>query len=131
MIEAPAREPRDQHQHTAVRVEVVSRTFISNGRRVEALEAVSLAAAPGEVVAVVGPSGCGKPALLELICGLQPPDLGTVTAEPAALMPQRDLLLPWLTAIDNAGLALRARGASREEARKAAAPWLRRFGLGA
>ncbi len=45
-------------------------------------------------------------------------------------MPQRDLLLPWLSAIDNAGLALRARGISREEARKAAAPWLERFGLG-
>jgi NitT/TauT family transport system ATP-binding protein len=45
-------------------------------------------------------------------------------------MPQRDLLLPWLSAIDNAGLALRARGASRAEARRTAAPWLERFGLG-
>jgi ABC-type nitrate/sulfonate/bicarbonate transport system ATPase subunit len=44
-------------------------------------------------------------------------------------MPQRDLLLPWLSAIDNAGLALRARGASRDEARRTAAPWLERFGL--
>jgi NitT/TauT family transport system ATP-binding protein len=44
-------------------------------------------------------------------------------------MPQRDLLLPWLSALDNAGLALRARGVSREEARRAAAPWLERFGL--
>jgi NitT/TauT family transport system ATP-binding protein len=44
-------------------------------------------------------------------------------------MPQRDLLLPWLSAVDNAGLALRARGASRQEARAAAAPWLERFGL--
>jgi NitT/TauT family transport system ATP-binding protein len=45
-------------------------------------------------------------------------------------MPQRDLLLPWLTAIDNAGLALRARGVARDEARRVAAPWLERFGLG-
>ena len=44
-------------------------------------------------------------------------------------MPQRDLLLPWLTALDNAGLALRARGVSRTQARAAAAPWLERFGL--
>src|SRR5437763_6072417 len=44
-------------------------------------------------------------------------------------MPQRDLLLPWLSAIDNAGLALRARGVPRAEARTAAAPWLERFGL--
>src|SRR5947209_12647651 len=44
-------------------------------------------------------------------------------------MPQRDLLLPWSTALDNAGLALRARGMSRAEARAIAAPWLERFGL--
>jgi ABC-type nitrate/sulfonate/bicarbonate transport system ATPase subunit len=90
---------------------------------------MSLHAARDEVVAVVGPSGCGKTTLLELICGLQRPDTGEVRAAPAALMPQRDLLLPWLSAIDNAGLALRARGASREQARREAAPWLERFGL--
>jgi ABC-type nitrate/sulfonate/bicarbonate transport system ATPase subunit len=90
---------------------------------------MSLRVAPGSVVAVVGPSGCGKTTLLELICGLQSPDTGTVSAEPAVLMPQRDLLLPWLSAIDNAGLALRARGLNREQARAEAAPWLKRFGL--
>jgi NitT/TauT family transport system ATP-binding protein len=90
---------------------------------------MSLRAAPGQIVAVVGPSGCGKTTLLELICGLQAPDEGTVVSAPAALMPQRDLLLPWLNAIDNAGLALRARGMGRDEARAATAPWLERFGL--
>jgi ABC-type nitrate/sulfonate/bicarbonate transport system ATPase subunit len=44
-------------------------------------------------------------------------------------MPQRDLLLPWSSALDNAGLALRARGVSRSRARAKAAPWLARFGL--
>jgi NitT/TauT family transport system ATP-binding protein len=82
-----------------------------------------------EIVAVVGPSGCGKTTLLELVCGLQRPDSGTVHAAPAALMPQRDMLLPWLSALDNAGLALRAAGLSRAEARAAAAPWFARFGL--
>ena len=38
-------------------------------------------------------------------CRLQRPDAGTIDASPAALMPQRDLLLPWLTALDNAALA--------------------------
>jgi len=94
-----------------------------------ALEGLSLRVAPHEVVAVVGPSGCGKTTLLELICGLQNPDAGTVRADPAALMPQRDLLLPWLSALDNAGLALRARGAARTQARARAAPWFERFGL--
>jgi ABC-type nitrate/sulfonate/bicarbonate transport system ATPase subunit len=126
MIEAPVKEPRDLHGPAGVTVEVVSRKFGD----VVALDGVSMRAAPDEMVAVVGPSGCGKTTLLELICGLQRPDSGRVEAAPAALMPQRDLLLPWLDAVDNAALALRARGVSRAEARDAARPWLERFGLG-
>ncbi len=108
----------------------MSRTFVTKRGEVKALDGMSLRAPQGAVVAVVGPSGCGKTTLLELICGLQSPDAGTVTAAPAVLMPQRDLLLPWLSALDNACLALRARGVGREQAREQAAPWLERFGLG-
>ena len=129
MIEAPVQEPRELNGEDSVRVELVSRTFVGRRGQVEALADMSLRAAPREVVAVVGPSGCGKTTLLELICGLQAPDAGTVMSDPAALMPQRDLLLPWLSAVDNAALALRARGLGREDARAAAAPWLERFGL--
>jgi ABC-type nitrate/sulfonate/bicarbonate transport system ATPase subunit len=129
MIEAPAKEPRDLQAPVGVGVEVVSRTFRTRRGEVAALSGVSLAAQAGEIVAVVGPSGCGKTTLLELICGLQVPDSGAISSGPAALMPQRDLLLPWLSAIDNAGLALRAKGVSRAQARAAAQPWLQRFGL--
>ena len=129
MIEAPPEEPRELNVADAVRIELVSRTFRTRRGPIQALAGMSLRAAPREVVAVVGPSGCGKSTLLELICGLQRPDAGTVHAPPAAFMPQRDLLLPWLSALDNAGLALRARGSSRQAARRAAAPWLERFGL--
>ncbi len=129
MVEAPAKEPHELNAADGVQVELVSRVFQMKDGRVEALAGMSLRAGANEMVAVVGPSGCGKTTLLELICGLQAPDAGTVRAAPAALMPQRDLLLPWLSAIDNAGLALRARGVGRDEARKIAAPWLERFGL--
>ena len=94
-----------------------------------ALEDLSLRAASGEVVAVVGPSGCGKTTLLELICGLQEPDAGTVASAPAVLMPQRDLLLPWLSALDNAALPLRIAGAPRSEARARARELFAPFGL--
>ena len=130
MIEAPVQEPRDLESPAGVRVQAVKRTFRTRHGDVRALDAMSLRAAPGETVAVVGPSGCGKTTLLELICGLQAPDDGLVASDPAALMPQRDLLLPWASAIDNAALALRARGMPREQARQLARPWLERFGLG-
>jgi NitT/TauT family transport system ATP-binding protein len=96
---------------------------------VQALAGVSLRAAPGEVVAVVGPSACGKSTLLELVCGLQAPDAGRVEAAPAALMPQRDGLFPWLDALDNASLALRVAGTSRVAAREQAAAHFATFGL--
>ena len=112
-----------------VRVERVRRTFETRRGAVAALDGVSLQAEHGQIVAVVGPSGCGKTTLLELICGLQRPDAGVVESDPAALMAQGDLLLPWLSAIDNAALALRIGGMDRERAREQAAPWMERFGL--
>src|SRR5690349_3582848 len=125
-VEAPGRGPRDvSEQGRGVDVAGVSRAFGAVG----ALAGVSLRVAPGATVAVVGPSGCGKTTLLELVCGLQAPDAGTVSAAPAVLMPQRDLLLPWLSAIDNAALALRVAGLGRGRARERAHPLFAAFGL--
>jgi ABC-type nitrate/sulfonate/bicarbonate transport system ATPase subunit len=123
----PAREVDGK---AGIAVDEVTRTFTTRHRTVVALDGMSLHAAPGEIVTVVGPSGCGKTTLLELICGLQTPDRGRCVAAPAAFMAQRDLLLPWRSAIDNAALALRLHGVSAERARAQAAPWLERFGLG-
>jgi ABC-type nitrate/sulfonate/bicarbonate transport system ATPase subunit len=100
------------------------------GVEVQALSGVSLHAPRGSVLAVVGPSGCGKTTLLELICGLQRPDAGTIVGEPAVLMPQRDLLLPWLSAVDNAALALRIAGDARARARARGAALFEELGLG-
>jgi len=94
------------------------------------LDGVDLDVAPHETVALVGPSGCGKSTLLEMVCGLQAPDAGTLDAAPAALMPQRDLLLPWLDARDNVALPLRLAGSGRREARAAADALLDRVELG-
>jgi ABC-type nitrate/sulfonate/bicarbonate transport system ATPase subunit len=116
---------RQRSEAGGVRLDGVRRAYGA----VLALDGVTLRAAGGEVVAVVGPSGCGKSTLLELICGLQRPDAGTVEAGRAVLMPQRDLLLPWASALDNAALALRAAGVGRAEAREQAAPAFAQFGL--
>jgi NitT/TauT family transport system ATP-binding protein len=105
----------------------------------QTLAAIDLEAPAHEVLGLVGPSGCGKSTLLELICGLQDPGVGTISVGGAtsaeerlarcAFMPQRDLLLPWYSAIDNAALALRNQGLGRREARAAAAGLFERFGL--
>ncbi|MDP1846275.1 MAG: ABC transporter ATP-binding protein [Solirubrobacteraceae bacterium] len=115
-----------------MRLREVAKTFAAPRRGVEPVTAVrelSVTAGPGEIVAVVGPSGCGKTTLLELVCGLTAPDSGTVDAAPAALMAQRDLLLPWRSAVDNAALALIVAGVPRGAAREQAAALLRDFGL--
>jgi NitT/TauT family transport system ATP-binding protein len=125
-VEAPGREPRDvSRQAGDMTVAGVAKAF----GEVEALAGVSLRVPAGRTVAVVGPSGCGKSTLLEIVCGLQRPDAGTVHAPAAALMPQRDGLLPWLSALDNAALAMRLAGAPRAGARAAAAEHFAHFGL--
>ena len=105
----------------------------------QTLASIDLDAAPHTVVGLVGPSGCGKSTLLELICGLQDPSAGKIEVggetaaarrlRRCALMPQRDLLLPWYSAIDNAALALRNQGMGKQEARTATAALFERFGL--
>jgi ABC-type nitrate/sulfonate/bicarbonate transport system ATPase subunit len=121
--EAPTVAPVTDEQ--GVLIEGVAKGFGS----LRVLDGVSLEARPGEVVAVVGPSGCGKTTLLEVACGLQRPDAGSVEAAPAVLMPQRDSLLPWAGALDNAALPLRLQGLPRNDARARAHPLFVQFGL--
>src|SRR3954464_13517362 len=130
-LQAPAQEPRNVLGPSGeIHLAGISRAFARRGAPpVPALADVSLDVAAGGSGALVGPSGCGKTTLLELVCALQAPDAGTVAAAPAVLMPQRDLLLPWLNAIDNAALALRVSGTSRAQARERAHPLFAAFGL--
>jgi len=77
---------------------------------VHALEGISLSVALGEIVAVVGGSGCGKSTMLRAIAGLDNPSRGrvsldgvTVTAphEKIGIIFQEPRLLPWLTVAGN------------------------------
>jgi NitT/TauT family transport system ATP-binding protein len=104
-----------------------------------ALDGIDLSIAAHTRLGIVGPSGCGKSTLLSNIAGLIEPTEGMIsigTARSAgerlarcALMPQKDLLLPWRNALDNASLALENRGVARRAARARARPLFERFGL--
>jgi NitT/TauT family transport system ATP-binding protein len=106
---------------------------------VVAIDGIDLSVAAHTRLGIVGPSGCGKSTLLSAIAGLLEPSSGTIAIGSArtgrerlarcALMPQKDLLLPWRTALDNACLALENRGVGRGEARRRTAPLFERFGL--
>ena len=124
--------PPDQQEPAGggIALERVGHSYRSGrGPSVAALADITLRAGRGEVVAVVGPSGCGKTTLLELLCRLRRPERGSIACPPAVLMPQRDLLLPWLTALDNAALALRIAGLSRARARERARDLFAELGL--
>jgi NitT/TauT family transport system ATP-binding protein len=105
----------------------------------ETIDDLGLEVGANRVLGVVGPSGCGKSTLLELICGLREPGAGEIevggAGEPeerlarCAFMPQRDMLFPWLSALDNAALALRNRGLRRAEARRRASALFGLLGL--
>jgi ABC-type nitrate/sulfonate/bicarbonate transport system ATPase subunit len=132
-VEPPS--PRQQAPAEAIQLRGVRHSYGD----LETLDRIHLEAPAHGVLGLVGPSGCGKSTLLELICGLQEPSGGTISVGGAtaaeerlhrcAFMPQRDLLLPWYSAIDNAALALRNQGMRREQARAAAAGLFERFGL--
>ncbi len=110
-------------------------------RQTVAVRNVDLSIQPGEFVTLIGPSGCGKSTLFGMIAGLLPPDSdgslllnGKVQQDGAmlgkiAFMPQRDLLFPWRTVLDNATLALEVEGMPRRKARAKAEALFPEFGL--
>ena len=122
----------------AIALSNVSKAFRVGERVVRALEDVSLGAGAEEFVSLIGPSGCGKSTLLNLVAGLLEPDSGEITlhGEPglprlgrSSYMPQRDLLLPWRSVLDNILLAPEIQGRDRAQARRETFELLPLFGL--
>ncbi len=92
-------------------------------------EELSLDFAGGRTTCLLGRSGVGKTSLLRHLAGLLP---GTVRAGPVAYMAQRDLLLPWLSVLDNVllGHRLRRDATARRDAEPRARSLLAEVGLG-
>jgi len=124
--------PFSARPDVAIQISEVSKTFGRGASAVVALDRISLSAAPGEFVCLIGASGCGKSTLLSLAAGLDQPTSGAISTNGnrVALMFQEPALFPWLTAARNVELALRATGASRAERRQRAAELLELVHLG-
>jgi molybdate transport system ATP-binding protein len=109
--------------------------------------AVSLGAAPGQVVGILGPNGAGKSTLLGAVAGLTPVSSGRIVLagqvlddastgafietarRPVGYVFQNYRLFPHLSVADNVAFSPRARGMGRQSAQSAASHWLSRLGL--
>jgi len=119
-------------------VEHVAKSYDLDGQIVPVIADLSLTLKAGEIISIVGPSGCGKTTLLNTLCGLLTPDSGhirwhgrAVSGQPqnVGYMLQKDLLLPWRTALGNTMLGLEIRGAAAREAEDRSRAMLEQLGL--
>ena len=125
----------------APRIQLVdlNREFDLGGGEVrKVIDDISFSVQPGEFVSVIGPSGCGKSTMFNIIAGLERPTSGDVRIDGAgavgerhhtAYMPQKDLLFPWRTIVQNAALGLEVQGLGKKKARAAARELFAQFGL--
>ena len=138
MITDAATEPS-----SAIRFDKVSKEFLAPGGRLfRAVDDLSLEIRAGELVAILGKTGCGKSTLFNMIAGLTEPSTGNVVVSghdpfrnfawfrgKIAIVFQNDRLLPWRTAIQNVELGLEMLDTPAEERRRIAQQWLTRLGL--
>lgn len=131
-----------------IRLINVSLSFPKGRRRIQVFEKFSLDVAEGEVIALLGQSGCGKSTVLSLLAGLRVPDAGMVEVfgvqvarldvkaraqfrlARVAQIYQDFELLPMLTAHENVALLLRLKGEDRLSSRDRAKAELEDVGMG-
>ncbi|MBN1676252.1 MAG: ABC transporter ATP-binding protein [Kiritimatiellae bacterium] len=115
----------------------MSKTYCSDaGSSVAALDGLDLTVGAGEFVVLIGPTGCGKTTLLNIVAGLDSPDAGEVRRA-NGLLPGRNMpcvfqhytLFPWRTLLRNVTFGLEMRGTPRADRLAIAANLLAKVGL--
>jgi NitT/TauT family transport system ATP-binding protein len=128
----------------AVTFDDVSKAFArpDESGPLKAVDRLSFKVGRGEIVAVLGKTGCGKSTVFNLIAGLAEPTAGRITVEgldpfrqfaelrgKIGIVFQGDRLMPWRTAIANVLLGLEILGADARKAQEVARDWLAKLGL--
>ncbi|MDE2029786.1 MAG: ATP-binding cassette domain-containing protein [Alphaproteobacteria bacterium] len=115
----------------------IEKSFIKpDGGKLAVLDGIGLDLFAGEIVCLLGASGCGKTTLLRILSGLDTPDAGSIDSAIARPGPQigafsqNDLLLPWRTTAANVALGMELTGHGTKQARQAAMDALQQVGLG-
>ncbi|MGI6555391.1 MAG: ABC transporter ATP-binding protein [Bacillota bacterium] len=121
-----------------IEINGISKSFKGPEGILPTLRDINMSIEKGSFVSIIGPSGCGKSTLFNIICGLITPDTGSVVIEGknvtgqrgvVSYMPQKDLLFPWRTIIDNVVIGSLIEGRPVEESKKRARELFGVFGL--
>jgi len=117
----------------------VTKRFLTPADKVfTAIRDINMAVAPGEFVAIVGPTGSGKSTTLGLISGLERPSEGSVKVMGKPVQGidprigyvfQADAVFPWKNVLNNVATGPRFRGQPKAQALERARDWIARVGL--
>lgn len=90
---------------------------------------ISFSLEKNEFLSIVGSSGCGKSTIIKLIAGIEKADSGKIKGLSTGYMPQKDLLLPWRTVLENIVLPVELNKKSLEEGKQKAEEYLKKLNL--
>lgn len=97
---------------------------------IEILRDITFNVGEGELISIVGPSGSGKSTIFNIITKIIDNDGGDLSVNgDVSYMYQKDMMVPWKKVIDNIGIPLVFKGASKKEARERVEKYLEVFGL--